>query len=335
MQGEMLARAFSRYLEDCEKLRSLSSKTIKGYREGLNRFFCFLGDGEFNLACVQKYHLYLKNKNTDSSIHAELRIIRAFVTYLYKQELINKNWGTNIGLPKLKKKHETLPRQDKALEAIFAGTVPGLGDNSRNKKIKLDVRDALTFIVLTGLRQVEISRLKPSNFDLENLKYVVNSKGGNEDTMPLPRCLVDMVKKRMVENATKMFDVTQSNMNDDLKRGCKKVGIPPLTVHKLRKIFGTTLVRNKTNFTLIARLMRHTNFQVTYDNYIREDISDLDLALNTGNDIGRELMTPEEINSAISDFIKTLNLDKNSNVREYAINETINKQFEVKVIYNS
>ena len=321
MQKELL-----HYLEDCH-FRGLSEKTIKGYREGLTRFCTWLGEREFNLSSVSGYQICLQKTYAPSSLHAEMRIIKAFITFLEEKEYVSENWGVRISMPKLKRKIEFIPRQDKALEAILAGTEPGPGDNSRNIKIKMEMREAMTFILFTGLRQIEIDRLRLSDFDLDNGEFVVLSKGENEDKLPLPRFLFDLVKQKIEENPKKMFSVTQAGMNHALKRGCIAIGITPISVHKLRKVYGTTLVRNHANPVLISRLMRHRNFQITYENYLRNDIEDMAVAANTGQDLGREMMSKDEIAEQINLFIKRMNLKKN-----FAVKDVVTKDSNGKLV---
>lgn len=308
MQGKIISQAFTKYVAHLKSVPK-AEKTVDNYRRRLSKFISWLGDKEFCLGSVDEYRIYLQSRIKISTIHLELRVIRAFVTYLHKRKYFAENWGKNIELPKLKKKVEFIPTKEQAVNAILLGTKPGEGDNKKTLEHKMIARNALTFIVMTGIRQVELQRLKVEHIDLPNNEFMVISKGGDEEKLPFRTIMDEMLTKTLSKRkpGERVFPCTKKHLNKCLKVGCKRLGINKITVHKLRKVFGTDLARKNVNPFLIARLLRHNNVEITFKNYIRNNIEDLKLTVNSTQGNG-EFMTPEEVKELLMIQIEASNL---------------------------
>ena len=79
-----------------------------------------------------------------------------------------------------------------------------------------------------------------------------------------------------------MFDVTSKTLNIVIKRGAKELGVASrLTVHSLRHVFCTSLLKNGVPLQIVSRLMRHSSIKITDSVYSHYIIEDLSLALNS------------------------------------------------------
>jgi integrase len=68
----------------------------------------------------------------------------------------------------------------------------------------------------------------------------------------------------MFENGERVLTNT---FNDRLKLACNKLGIPVRTMHKLRKTYGTTLIDNDVDESLIMQQMGHKDISTTRKYY--------------------------------------------------------------------
>ena len=271
----MLAR--HEYLNEyCLIEKGLSEKTIKNKKHLLNRLFRFLGNNPLDVSGCRKYTVYLYKQGWDnSSIQAELKMVKAFINYLEAYGYIKESWAKKIKLPKIQRKPFNIVSAEIAEEIVIAGSEAGKYDHVLHRKSKSEHRAALRFILRTGLRISELLGLKYSDINLNNSTYSVISKGGNTDTLPFPQDMVWEVAKR--KHQERLFKVEPNRMNKTLKRGSFKLDIVPhLTVHTLRHIFCTSLLKEGVSLQIVSRLMRHSNVGITdkvYSHYLLEDLS--------------------------------------------------------------
>lgn len=136
--------------------------------------------------------------------------------------------------------------------------------------------DAVYFIERTGVRPVDIERLKWSDVDLLKSEATVWSfKGGDarRDVLPLPCELSVWLVAR--KNATKpargalVFKtpkgnaVTADSLQDAVRRAAEALGFDGLTVYGLRHTFAESLVSLNVHPRDIQLLMRHKKFETT------------------------------------------------------------------------
>ncbi len=278
LSGEGLRKHVDDYLDGyCLIERDLTPKTIKGKRGTLNRVINFLDKASLNLETCRGYgkHLF-ERKWQPISIRSELKIIKAFARYLFDREHITEDWSGKIVLPKVRRKQLAIIPAELAEQAIIAGTNPA---GTNHKSCRLEHREALQFVIRTGLRISELLKLKPGDINFENRTFVVQSKGRNTDLLPLPTDMIKGLERRKTNK--RLFKVTAKTLNRCLWRGCQNLQIhSKVTVHSLRHIFCTELLTSGISLQVVSRLMRHSSVGVTdavYSHYLVEDLS---LALN-------------------------------------------------------
>jgi len=237
LRKERLDLLIKEYLDVyCTIEQGLSKRTVGNKRHTLVRLGKFLNNKELNFKSVRDYTKYLyKSGWVNSSIGADLKVIKAFINYLSERNYIEDSFSSNIKLPKVRRGQLNIVSAELAEKIVIEGTTPCEYDNHLHKKAKREHREALRFILRTGLRLSELLRLKPEDINYENKTYIIQSKGGNIDILPLPNDMIEELKKRRGE---KVFNVTPNTLNICLKRGCKRLKIhSKLTVHTLRHIY--------------------------------------------------------------------------------------------------
>ena len=265
------------YLINYSAEQNLSKWTVKSKRGVLTRLFNWLGDKPLTAASCREYaHYLLGHGYKPSSLKQELVKMRAMVRFLKRRGFIKKDFSADVPLPRVPRCHLEIIPIELAEQVIIAGTEPGPDDHKLHRISKEDQRQALRFILRSGLRNRELRDLRPEDINLENKTYVVHSKSQNVDVLPFPQDMIEEIKKRL-GNRGKLFPVSAGVMNSALKHGCQKLGVTTkLTCHGLRHTFCTSLLRRGASMQLVSRLMRHSSAMITdvvYSHYLLDDLA--------------------------------------------------------------
>lgn len=208
------------YVNQYSAERNLAEHTVKNKRNMFNRLLTFLGNKDLTLESINEYLNTMRARNVAPvSIKDEIRMIKAFTTYLFKKGIITDNWGKLIVIPKVPRKPEALVSSEKAEEIIIRGTTPGPSDHALHRERKREMRFAMRFMLRTGIRIGELLKIKGNDLYLENDSpmELVHSKGGNLDHQPLPMDMLDELKRRI--NRKRVFPVVRDSMNHLLQKG--------------------------------------------------------------------------------------------------------------------
>ena len=272
----------SKYLDEyCQIEMNLSERTILNKRYAFKRLFKYINKCSLNIESCRGYTVHLYKKGwSNVSIGAELKMIKAYVAYLFKRKIIKEDWSQDIILPKVTRKPLNIVSANEAEDIIIVGTNPSNYDHYIHRASKVDQRAALRFILRTGLRLSEMLHMQPKHVNFRTNCFNVISKGGNIDTLPIPNDMRNELWKRRKNDRT--FPVTANTLNNTLKRGCRRLVVKEkVTVHTLRHVFCTELLKKGAPLQLVSRLMRHSTVKITdevYSHFITEDLSH---ALNT------------------------------------------------------
>lgn len=226
-------------------------------------------------------HMFETGWKADNSRLNVVKNIRAFVNFLYKRKYISENFALELENPTVHRKTLVLVSEEELEKIIIEGTTPGKGDSPRSTYIKAEMRDALFFMALTGLRVNEVIGLKSDDLYLEDdpPNFIIRSKGGNVDLMECPRNAFHILKGR--EKRTRVFEVNAETLRDSLKRGCEKLGITKKVVpHTLRHVFSVSRLRRQEPLQKVSRLLRHRSVAVTDRYYSHYALQDLTHTLN-------------------------------------------------------
>ena len=279
---KLAAVILEEYVEDYSLELGLKEQTVYGKRGTLKRFLKWLGDKPFNADSCRQWVRYLRKKGwKPNSIKHEVRIVRATVRFLFKRGYLDQDFAPDIPYPKVYKRLLEIVPAKVAEKVIIAGTKYGPGDNILSKRRKREYRVALRFILRTGLRNREARDLRGSDINLENETFVVRSKSGNLDVLPVPRDMVGEMRRR-VKNDRLFPQLRAERLNMVLRRGCERLGVKiRVRTHTLRHVFCTSLLKRGVPIQIVSRLMRHASVTMTDSVYSHYQIDDLRLALNS------------------------------------------------------
>jgi len=298
------------YLEDYSLEAGLKKATIISKKGTLIRFLRWLKNKPLNAKSCRKWIRWLNKKELmPESIKHEVRVIRATIRFLYKRGFIKKDFASEIPSPKVGKKPLDIVTAKIAEKIIFSGTQSSLSDNWISKKAKSEHRQALKFVLRTGLRSRELIDLKDTDINLENETFTVNSKSGNIDVLPIPKDMLKELRKRKEND--RVFNITRETLNKCLKRGSKKLKITTrVRTHTLRHIFCTSLLKNGVPIQVVSRLMRHASVSLTDSVYSHYQIDDLRLALNSRHPLIMNGLNTNEFFDTIQNTVLATGISK-------------------------
>ncbi len=308
---KLAAVILGEYVEDYSLELGLREQTIYGKRGTLKRFLSWLGDKPFNADSCRQWVRHLRRKGWKPvSIKHEVRILRATVRFLFKRGYIDQDFALDIPYPRIHKKPLEIVPIQLAEKIILAGSKDGPGDNVRSKARKKEYRAALRFILRTGLRNREARDLRDSDFNLESETFIVRSKSGNLDVLPVPRDMIGEVRRR-VKNDRLFSKLRAERLNIVLKRGCRRLGVKTrVRTHSLRHVFCTSLLKQGVSMPIVSRLMRHASVAITDKVYAHYNIDDLRQALNGRHPLIKQGLTPQQVFDMVEQTVKRTEVDK-------------------------
>lgn len=106
LNQKSLELAIADYLDNYSIEANLSPKTVRNKREILKRLPPFLKDKSFDLNSCREFlaHLYKNGWKTPNSRLDLVRVMRAFVNFLFKHKYIEENFAILLVKPKVPQK---------------------------------------------------------------------------------------------------------------------------------------------------------------------------------------------------------------------------------------
>ena len=167
------------YLNYCQYQKRLTGKTLKAYRIDLNQFYTYM---QFkNLKNKKDISVYIQQLHTTykpRTVKRKIAAIKAFYTYLEKQDFLKENpfhkidyrFKEPIRLPKTITLHEL----NHLYQSLYA-----YSKQTSNRVITRDIA-ILELLICTGIRVSEVSHLLKSNVFIRENTIIINGKGSKE-----------------------------------------------------------------------------------------------------------------------------------------------------------
>ena len=224
--------------------------------------------------------------NDEKSRARKLSTLKSFYRYFYTNELIKNNPAALVPMPKIHEKE--IIRLDinevvELLDLVERGDKLTAGEKRYFNKNSVRDFTILTTMLGTGIRVSECVGLNLQDLDLEENRFKVRRKGGNESIIyygeevaaALERYLsireheipmeghenalfLSIQKKRMSVRAMENMVTKYTEKLNCLKR---------ITPHKLRSTFGTNLYRETNDIYMVADFLGHKDVNTTRKHY--------------------------------------------------------------------
>lgn len=254
-------------------LLDVAVTTRDEYKQRIKLFILFVKRNGFNRNSFLEFKRYLRDR-VDYSVSTKnkyLATARIFLKELSRQGLLPADITQNIKSFSQIRKHKREGFNDEEIKKITY-YLSRLKNNAKNTRLKT----IFAFLILQGLRQCEITRLKVSDTDL--IRHTCFITGKARDDKELINLHPETTKNiRLYLSANRISDGylfpsrSNKNLNGQLTvRGLRQIAQAPLkrlaiqkNIHGFRHYFTTKLIQNyKGDLLEVARYTRHRSLEM-------------------------------------------------------------------------
>lgn len=282
---QSMEQELEEYIRYIDVEKNLAPRTIHEYRTDLTLLIRFLKDerncsswNEVTYKDLRHYLYFLQNerKNSAKTRSRSISSVRGLFSFLFEEELIEKNPSLRLKKPKLEQKLPFFLSQDECelfLDSIKQGS-------------RQPIRD-LTIVYLflfTGIRMSELTQLDVHDINWGNQSIRVYGKGRKERVIPILSPLaaqlhlyLDYREKKLGEMASSfsplffamreknVFRIHRRTVHDIFKKHAQLARLDQrhFTAHKLRHTFATFLYAQGVNLIELKSLLGHANINTT------------------------------------------------------------------------
>ncbi len=295
-----LSDAIERYFRYLKQIKNVSPNTIRNYERSLDLLQAAVGEGatleSVDLATIDRLRdlLFEKRNRRGETLSKRtqniyLIPIRSFLKFCIKRELAD-----DILSPE---KIELIKVEPTDASGLSLEELDRLrfSEGSKNTFIEARDRAIIEMLFSTGLRISELCGLNRENVNLTTREFTVIGKGRKVRTVYMTgsavELLTDYVEKRednwapLFVNARTRPDefetngesrrLTRTAIEIMVRDRGRRAGITkPVTPHKLRHTFATTLLRNGADLRSVQELLGHANIATTqiYTHFVNADL---------------------------------------------------------------
>lgn len=264
------------YLNYCQYQKRLTGKTLKAYRIDLNQFYTYM---QFkNLKNKKDISVYIQQLHTTykpRTVKRKIAAIKAFYTYLEKQDFLKENpfhkidyrFKEPIRLPKTITLHEL----NHLYQSLYA-----YSKQTSNRVITRDIA-ILELLICTGIRVSEVSHLLKSNVFIRENTIIINGKGSKEriiyiDNQNLIQSLLSYQRlfQDEIEKSPYFFinrlghHLSEQSIRFMIVKYCHLFHIDShITPHMFRHTFATMMLEEDVDVRYIQEILGHSSITTT------------------------------------------------------------------------
>ena len=264
------------YLNYCQYQKRLTGKTLKAYRIDLNQFYTYM---QFkNLKNKKDISVYIQQLHTTykpRTVKRKIAAIKAFYTYLEKQDFLKENpfhkidyrFKEPIRLPKTSTLHEL----NHLYQSLYA-----YSKQTSNRVITRDIA-ILELLICTGIRVSEVSHLLKSNVFIRENTIIINGKGSKEriiyiDNQNLIQSLLSYQRlfQDEIEKSPYFFinrlghHLSEQSIRFMIVKYCHLFHIDShITPHMFRHTFATMMLEEDVDIRYIQEILGHSSITTT------------------------------------------------------------------------
>ncbi|MDR2732965.1 MAG: tyrosine-type recombinase/integrase [Fibromonadaceae bacterium] len=271
-------RHTSQFIAHCQYQKGLNNKTIKAYSIDLRQYSDFSGgkiEKEVLMRFIERLHKSYKPK----TIKRKIATLKAFVNYLYFEEIIEHNPFSKIKTafkqPLILPKTVSLNDINKILERAYAQF--GYADSKYQQKAAMRDIAILELLFATGARVSEVCSLKTESININDGYIKIYGKGSRERVIQIEN--KDVIKALLdYENAfsssivpTGYFfinklnnKISEQSVRFMVKKYAKMINSNKnITPHMFRHSFATLLLEEDVDIRYIQKLLGHSSITTT------------------------------------------------------------------------
>ena len=274
-----LQNEFRSYLIYCKKQKKLSEHTLKAYRIDLTQFLTFKEKQSIEKENLKYYIIHLHEKFKPKTIRRKIASLKAFVHYLYYNDIIENNPFDKIDISF--KESLRLPRTipEHIIERIIKASYDNIRFASTTYQQNIAVRNAAVVEILfaTGARISEICSLKINDLDFNAHTVKIFGKGAKERIIQIENGDVLYILNRYRELFSNDIDrnsffflnnrksrLSEQSVRIILKNLEKQINSDiHITPHMFRHSVATLLLEEDVDIRYIQRILGHSSITTT------------------------------------------------------------------------
>lgn len=252
------------FLKYQQNIQSASALTIKAYQIDLTQVFKDKKaqfDKQEDIWTTARPTFNEWGKLSLASRNRKIAALKSFFNWLYRENIINKNYSTLLVCPQVPKKIPHFLSVDEAI-AVLKNL-----DNPSSEDIRSKQKTLFILLYGAGLRISEACQLQWKNIDLDERKMRIKGKGDKERFSILPEFCVTHLKKIQKQHTVYVFGEKPLDRRQgyDLIRtlGQQTALDKPLHPHALRHSYATHLLASGANLRTLQKLLGHESLQAT------------------------------------------------------------------------
>ena len=247
----------------CLVIAGRSEKTVAQYERTVKKLFIALQKNytDMTVSDLRFFLAYEKSRGVSNRTLENTRVqISAFFSWLFEEELINKNPCRSI-TPIKYTKEVKLPFSTVEIDAIRSAC--------KTKK----ERAIVEFLLSSGVRVSELCTIRISDVNFDTLTVVVREgKGSKQRTVYIndltSKHLIEYLSKRNVAGDYLFYNKAKQPLNPGgvrhiLKTIEERAGIANVHPHRFRRTFATGLANRGMEIQEIGKLLGHSNLNTT------------------------------------------------------------------------
>lgn len=257
-------------------LEDKSKETCRKYERAIRTLRAFVNDvspESVTLQQLRQYRTYAMNTFTERSRRDYIIAVRSFYTFLFNQQVIDRNHGKALKIPP----KTSAAGQERSLTRL---EVQRIIDTAKDMS-----KYMFATMYYAGLRINELRTLTRSRVtQLPNgkLKLSIDGKGCKVRDITMGRTGSDLLRVWLGLNGVgeQLFPVAGSSIRRRLKTVVRRAGLPDhISPHWLRHAFATHAHEAGVNIVALSKVLGHSSVKTTRD-YIHNDHEAVGAALD-------------------------------------------------------
>lgn len=255
-----------------------SSHTVTAYSNDLDQFvrFCTKSVGEFDVykidnKLIRKWVVSLmEEKASPRSVARKVSSVKAFLKYLMKQGILEKNPAIDLPLPKIRKKLPNFIEETSITHLLHDGFFETDFKGVRDKMV-------VSLLYGTGIRLSELLNIGDSDVDCNQCQIKVTGKRDKQRIIPFPMSLRTLISEyKELRNKTFGAGSAKFIVTDKGTPAYEKLiyrivtnylgkvtTLEKKSPHVIRHTYATHLLNKGADLNAIKELLGHANLSAT------------------------------------------------------------------------
>ena len=243
------------YLDYCEKIKGLSSKSIDAYRRDICQMIDFFEDNSFSLSKhnIEEYIKHISSKYKTKTVKRKIASIKAYINWLSYENMINTNpfFGLKVKLKEPLTLPRTIPIDVISMLLKDGYTQVEYSNTKSTYAYKCAIRNVaiIEMLFATGMRVSEICNLK-MNAISSDFKFKIKGKGNKER-------IVYVANKDVINTLTAHFKINNKVLHSDMYLFTNRDG-ERLSEASVRNIIKKAVSNISCDYNVTPHMFRHS-----------------------------------------------------------------------------